>query len=203
MQTFTAERDANTPDELWRVEHPPVFTQGLNGKPEHILNPGDIPVVPVDRGGQITYHGPGQIVIYCLLDMRRGGWGVRQLVRLLEQSIIDLLSDYRINGYAKPNAPGVYVHGRKIASLGLRIRRGCSYHGISLNAAMDLEPFSRINPCGYPGLEITQLSALGVTDGLDTIAAALLAKLSAHLGYNKTEIVSGLPDYANQESEHA
>ena len=203
MQTFTAERNADTPDELWRVEHPPVFTQGLNGKPEHILNPGDIPVVPVDRGGQITYHGPGQIVIYCLLDMRRAGLGVRQLVTLLEQSIIDLLVDYRINGYAKPEAPGVYVHGRKIASLGLRIRRACSYHGISLNVAMDLEPFSRINPCGYPGLEITQLSTLGVTDSLDTIAAALLAKLSAHLGYTNTEIVSGLPNHANQESEHA
>ena len=159
--------------------------------------------MPVDRGGQITYHGPGQIVIYCLLDLRRAGLGVRQLVTLLEQSVIDLLADYRINGYAKPDAPGVYVQERKIASLGLRIRRACSYHGISLNAAMDLEPFSRINPCGYPGLEITQLSTLGVTDSLNTIANALLAKLSANLGYTKIEIVSGLPDHANQESEHA
>jgi lipoyl(octanoyl) transferase len=164
MRSFTDERDARTPDEIWVVEHDPVFTLGLNGKREHLLNPGDIPVVECDRGGQVTYHGPGQIVVYVLLDLRRRSLGVKHLVQLLEQAVIDLLQQYTISAQRKPNAPGVYVNGEKIAALGLRVRKGCSYHGLSLNVDMDLEPFSRINPCGFEGLQTTTLKAL--RDGL-------------------------------------
>ncbi|WP_193222264.1 lipoyl(octanoyl) transferase LipB [Alkalilimnicola sp. S0819] len=162
MQRYTEERDAQSPDRCWVLEHPPVFTLGLAGKREHLLAPGDIPVVPVDRGGQVTYHGPGQVVIYPLVDLRRRGLGVRRMVSCLEEAIVRLLAEYDIAAAARPEAPGVYVGERKIASLGLRVRRGASYHGLSLNVAMDLEPFSRINPCGYPGLDVVDMRSLGV-----------------------------------------
>ena len=158
MREFTDSRDANTPDELWLLQHPPVFTQGQAGKAEHVLAPGDIPVVQVDRGGQVTYHGPGQWVLYLLIDLKRRPLGVRDLVDLIENSIIELLGDYGIEAQGQPGAPGVYVRGEKIASLGLRVRRGCSYHGLALNVDMDLEPFGRINPCGYEGLAVTSIS---------------------------------------------
>lgn len=177
MQRFTDERGVDTPDELWLVEHPPVFTVGLNGRQEHLLTPGAIEVIQVDRGGQVTYHGPGQVVLYLLLDLRRRGLGVRVLVSLMEQAVIELLAGYGIVAVARQDAPGVYVDGAKIASLGLRVRRGCSYHGLALNVDMDLEPFSRINPCGYPGLTVTQLRNLGVPDDLATVGEKLLALL--------------------------
>jgi lipoyl(octanoyl) transferase len=169
MQQFTDQRDANTPDQLWLLEHPPVFTQGQAGKEEHLLLPGDIPVVKVDRGGQVTYHGPGQLMVYVLLDLKRRNLGVRQLVTLLEQVLIQLLTPYGINAYAKADAPGVYVDEGKIASLGLRVRKGCSFHGLALNVDMDLSPFSRINPCGYAGMQMLQCKDLG---GPQTIAEA-------------------------------
>ncbi|MGD2136668.1 MAG: lipoyl(octanoyl) transferase LipB [Gammaproteobacteria bacterium] len=162
MQDFTARRSASTPDEAWFLEHHPVFTQGRNGRPEHLHDTGDIPVIQVDRGGQVTYHGPGQLVVYTLLDIDRRTLGVRPLVRLLEQAVIDLLSDHGLAAHRRDRAPGVYVDGHKIASLGLRIRRGCSFHGLSLNVNMDITPFSLINPCGMTGLGITQLADLGV-----------------------------------------
>jgi lipoyl(octanoyl) transferase len=170
MRAFTAARDAETPDELWFVEHPPVFTQGQAGKPEHVLAPGDIPVVQSNRGGQVTYHGPGQAVVYVLLDLQRSGYGIRSLVTRLEQTMIATLAEYGIEATARSDAPGVYVQRafesgiveqRKIGSLGLRVSRGCSYHGLSLNVGMDLEPFSRINPCGLDGMRMTQVSDLG------------------------------------------
>ncbi len=157
MQHFTQNRHADTADEIWLLEHPRVFTQGQAGKAEHVLAAGDIPVVQVDRGGQVTYHGPGQLVAYVLVDVRRAGQGVRDLVTSIENSLIDLLAQYDIAAQAKPDAPGVYVGDKKIASLGLRIRRGCSFHGLALNVDMDLQPFQRINPCGYAGLHMTQL----------------------------------------------
>lgn len=183
MQRFTDTRDATTPDEIWLLEHPPVFTQGQAGKAEHVLFPGDIPVVQVDRGGQVTYHGPGQLVGYLMLDVRRAGMGVRDLVSRIEQSLVALLADYGVSAAPRADAPGVYVDGAKIASLGLRIRRGCSFHGLSLNVDMDLEPFRRINPCGHAGLPMTQLRDLiGPTDSAD-VQARLRAKLVEHLGY--------------------
>ena len=182
MQRFTEARTEATSDELWLVEHPPVFTVGLNGKPEHLLAPADIPVVKVDRGGQVTYHGPGQIVLYFLLDLRRRGIGVRALVTLMEQAVIKLLADYHIAAQSRRDAPGVYVEGAKIAALGLRVRRGCSYHGLALNVAMDLEPFARINPCGYPGLAVTQMRSLGVTDSQPVIETKLLHIVAKRLG---------------------
>jgi lipoyl(octanoyl) transferase len=160
MQDFTDRREANTPDQLWLVQHPPVFTLGLAGKPEHVLDAGDIPVVHCDRGGQVTYHGPGQVVLYTLLDLKRADVGVKALVTTLEQAVIDLLTTLGIDGERRPGAPGVYVAGAKIAALGLRVRRGCAYHGLSLNVAMDLTPFARINPCGYAGLAVTDLRTL-------------------------------------------
>jgi lipoyl(octanoyl) transferase len=181
MQQFTDNRAADSADEIWLLEHTPVFTQGMNGKPEHILAPGDIPVVQVDRGGQVTYHGPGQLVIYLLLDLRRRKLGVRHVVSGMEQAVIALLADYGIPAVSRQDAPGVYVDGNKIASLGLRVRRGCSYHGLSLNVDMDLEPFSRINPCGYSGLGVTQLRDLGISDNLDRVAEKLIAKLERQL----------------------
>ncbi|MEW6648031.1 MAG: lipoyl(octanoyl) transferase LipB [Pseudomonadota bacterium] len=181
MQRFTEERTADTPDELWLVEHPPVFTVGLNGKAEHLLNPGVIDVIQVDRGGQVTYHGPGQVVLYLLVDLRRRGLGVRALVNRMEQAVIALLADYGIAACARQDAPGVYVDGAKIASLGLRVRRGCSYHGLALNVDMDLEPFGRINPCGHPGLAVTQLRDLGVTDDLATTGEKLLVQMEENL----------------------
>lgn len=158
MRELTDQRDSNTPDQLWLLQHPRVFTQGQAGKAEHVLAPGDIPVIQVDRGGQVTYHGPGQWVIYLLIDLKRSGRGVRALVTLIEESIVRLLAEYDIAAAPQPKAPGVYVDGSKIASLGLRVRRGCSYHGLALNVDMDLEPFQRINPCGYQGLEVTSMA---------------------------------------------
>ena len=160
MQAFTDSRDENTQDELWLVQHPPVFTQGQAGKAEHVLAAGDIPVIQVDRGGQVTYHGPGQIVAYPLVNLKRKGVGVRDFVNRIEEAVIRVLARYGVEGQRIGGAPGIYVAGDKVASLGLRVRRGCSFHGLAFNIRMDLEPFSRINPCGYPGLQVTQLSAL-------------------------------------------
>ena len=184
MRNFTDRRDAATPDELWLVEHPPVYTLGTNDRNEAFDNPG-IPVVKSDRGGQITYHGPGQIVAYVLMDLRRRGWGVKQLVAALEQSVIDLLATYAITGVRRTGAPGIYVDGRKIAQLGLRVRRGASYHGLSFNAAMDLEPFRCIKPCGYAGLETIDLATvIGERAHHADVKSALLARLLVNLGYN-------------------
>jgi len=182
MQAFTAERGADTPDELWLLEHPPVFTLGLNAKPGHLLDPGDIPVVQIDRGGQVTYHGPGQLVVYVLLDIARRGLGVQRLVQLMEQAVIDLLAEHGVHGEGRRDAPGVYVDGAKLAALGLRVKRGRTYHGLALNVAMDLEPFGRINPCGYPGMRVTQLHDLGVSLDLDAVSARLASHLTRLLG---------------------
>ena len=181
MQAFTDARDETTPDELWLVEHDPVFTLGQAGKWEHVLLPGDIPVVPVDRGGQVTYHGPGQIVAYPLVDLRRARIGVRELVDRIEQSIIDVLGEWNITGERRDGAPGVYVAGAKVAALGLRVRRGCSFHGLAFNIAMDLEPFRRINPCGYQGLQVTSMRDLGGPSSLDAVKPALVTALSRNL----------------------
>ena len=193
MRAFTDRRDAETPDELWWLEHPPVFTQGMAGKAEHVLTPGDIAVIQTDRGGQITYHGPGQLVVYCLLDLRRLGLGARALVTALEQTAIELLADHGVLARARADAPGVYVADAKVASLGLRVRQGRCYHGLSLNVAMDLEPFGRINPCGYPGLRVTQLRDLGLDLGLDAAADDLLPRLGRKLGYTCFSLLAGLP----------
>jgi lipoyl(octanoyl) transferase len=182
MRDFTDRRDAATGDEIWRLEHPPVFTLGQNGRPEHLLAPGDIPVIPVDRGGQVTYHGPGQVVIYPLLDLRRRGLGVRRMVTLLETAVVNLLAGLGIDAYARPEAPGVYVAGAKVAAVGLRVRRGCSYHGLALNVDMDLEPFSRINPCGYAGMEVTDLRRLGAGVTVDQAGERLVQRLLQALG---------------------
>jgi lipoyl(octanoyl) transferase len=181
MRRFTATRNAATPDELWLLEHPPVYTVGQAGRLEHLLRETSIPVERVDRGGQITFHGPGQLIAYALLDLRRRGLTVRQLVATLEQAVIDLLAGYRIAGQRQPGAPGVYVAGAKIAALGLRVRNGCSYHGLALNVAMDLAPFRDINPCGYEGLAVTQLAALGVAAGVADVAEPLAARVAAAL----------------------
>lgn len=181
MQSFAETRDASTLDEIWLLEHPPVFTLGMNAAPEHLLAPGDIPVVQIDRGGQVTFHGPGQLVVYPLLDVRRAGLGVRQLVTALENAIIDLLASWNIEAVARREAPGVYVNGRKVASIGLRIKRGSSYHGLAFNVAMDLEPFQRINPCGYRGLEVIDLRSLGVNASVQEVADALSPRLLASL----------------------
>jgi len=173
MQTFTNQRDADTCDEIWLLQHEPVFTQGQAGKAEHLLNPGNIPVVQTDRGGQITYHGPGQLVAYLLLDLRRRKLGVRDVVTLMENAVIDLLASLDIKASAKPDAPGVYVNDNKIASLGLRVRRGCSFHGLALNVDMDLEPFLRINPCGYAGMQMTQVKNLVDDANIDELAKDL------------------------------
>ncbi len=170
MQAFTDARTPATSDELWLLEHPPVFTLGRNGKQEHLLDTGDIPVIPVDRGGQVTYHGPGQLLAYTLFDLNRRRLGVTSLVRLLEQAVIDLLADHGIGAQRRDKAPGVYVDNRKIAALGLRIRKGCSFHGLSLNVDMDLTPFSMINPCGFAGLQVAQMADLGITTTLDRVA---------------------------------
>lgn len=181
MQAFTAARGPETPDELWLLEHPPVYTLGLAGRREHILRVTDIPIVAIDRGGQVTYHGPGQIVAYLLLDLKRRGYGVRELVTRMEQAVIDLLAGYGIEGRRRDRAPGVYVAGKKIAALGLRIRHGMSYHGLALNVDMDLAPFTHINPCGYQGLEVTQLADLGVTESPDQVAERLRLHLEKAL----------------------
>ncbi|WP_232504468.1 lipoyl(octanoyl) transferase LipB [Sulfuricella denitrificans] len=177
MQDFTATRGPDTPDELWLLEHPPVYTLGLAGKPEHLLRATDIPVVKIDRGGQITYHGPGQIVIYLLLDLKRRNIGVKELVRRMEQAVIDLLAEYGTRAERLDKAPGVYVGNAKIAALGLRIKNGCCYHGLCLNVDMDLSPYAAINPCGYEGLAVTQCRNVGVTDNLEVIGEKLTVKL--------------------------
>lgn len=184
MRELTGTRDTDTPDQLWLLQHPRVFTQGQAGKAEHVLAPGDIPVIQVDRGGQVTYHGPGQWVIYLMVDLKRRGLGVRALVTLIEDSIVALLAEYGIEAAPRAEAPGVYVDGDKIASLGLRVRRGCSYHGLSLNVDMDLEPFQRINPCGYEGLQVTSMAKLlpGIELDMDVIGSRLLEILAAQLG---------------------
>jgi lipoyl(octanoyl) transferase len=183
MQAFTDQRAADTPDELWLVEHPPVFTQGQAGKAEHLLAPGDIPVIQVDRGGQVTYHGPGQIVAYPLIDISRSNIGVRALVKGIEQVVIDVLKSYGVDAQLLEGAPGVYIDGVKIASLGLRIRRGKSFHGLAFNINMDLEPFQRINPCGFKGLQVTKLSAFAEVS-MGEVENRLIAGLSQVLGYN-------------------
>jgi lipoyl(octanoyl) transferase len=189
MQHFTDHRGAEAADEVWLVQHPAVFTQGQAGKPEHLLLPGDIPVVQVDRGGQVTYHGPGQLVVYLLLDVRRLGFGVRELVSRMEQTLIALLATYGVTAAAKPDAPGVYVDGAKIASLGLRIRKGCSFHGLALN--VDLRPFERINPCGYAGLPMTQLCDHAGPIEFAEVSARLRAQLVKHLDYAEQTTLTG------------
>ena len=181
MQQFTAARTGETADELWFLEHPPVFTLGMAGRREHLLAPGDIPVVTSDRGGQVTYHGPGQLVVYTLIDLRRAGLGVRDLVTALEQSVIQYAATLGVTASARREAPGVYVAGRKLASVGIRIRRGCSYHGVALNVNMDLEPFLRINPCGYAGLAMVQLSDIAAVPEVGVAAAGLQPHLRAAL----------------------
>ena len=181
MKDFTNRRNSETRDELWITEHGPVFTQGLNGRAEHLLDPGDIPVVQIDRGGQVTYHGPGQLVLYCMLDITRLGLGVKGLVTRIEKSVIDLLEGYQVTAHGQKGAPGVYVGRAKIAALGLRIRKGCCYHGLSLNIDMDLEPFTRINPCGYAGLAVTQLRDLGIADGMEQVGHSLAEILIGNL----------------------
>jgi lipoyl(octanoyl) transferase len=182
MQAFTDARDDDTVDEIWVVEHPPVFTLGQAGLPEHVLAPGDIPVLKVDRGGQVTYHGPGQLVVYPLLDLRRLGVGVRDYVCRIEQAVIDTLAGFGIRGARREGAPGVYVDGAKIAALGIRVRRGASFHGLAFNVAMDLGPFQRINPCGYAGLEVTSVVECGGPDHLGPVRDALLAALASGFG---------------------
>ena len=184
MQAFTDGRDDATGDEFWLVQHPPVFTQGQAGRAEHVLTPGDIPVIQVDRGGQVTYHGPGQIVGYPLIDLRRLGIGVKDFVNRIEEALIRVLAGHGVTGERVAGAPGIYVAGAKIASLGLRVRRGCSFHGLAFNIDMDLEPFRRINPCGYAGLEVTQLSALAPVE-IAAVERQLIEEFSALLGYSE------------------
>lgn len=183
MAEFTEQREMNTQDELWHMQHESVFTLGLGGKQAHVLNPGNIPVVKTDRGGQVTYHGPGQLLVYFLIDLRRKGIPVKQFVYQLEQAIIDMCYALDILAERKPGAPGVYVEGKKIAALGIRVRRGCCYHGLALNVDMDLAPYLRINPCGYPGLQVTQLSELGNKMTISQAFEHLLPHLANHLGY--------------------
>jgi lipoyl(octanoyl) transferase len=183
MQDFTSSRDADTPDEIWFAEHPPVFTLGLNASREHLLAPGDIPVIQVDRGGQVTYHGPGQLMVYPLLDLKRARLGIRDLVTALEQSVVDLLAGYGIEAASRADAPGVYVGEKKIASVGLRIRRSASYHGMAINVDMDLGPFERINTCGFSDLEVTDLARLGVAKALTDVQKDLQPYLLGRLGY--------------------
>jgi len=189
MQSFTNSRGSSTPDEIWFTEHPPVFTLGLNASREHLLDAGDIPVVQVDRGGQVTYHGPGQLMIYPLIDLKRSRIGVRDLVTGLEQSIVDLVAEYDIDAMARKDAPGVYVESKKIASVGLRIRRGSSFHGMALNLDVDLATFSRINPCGFSDLEVTDLAALGIPANREVIRTTVEKNLLGHLGLQNESIV--------------
>lgn len=192
MQRFTDLRNAATPDEIWFCEHHPVFTLGLNAAPEHLLAPGDIPVVQIDRGGQVTYHGPGQLMIYPLIDIRRAGLSVRDLVTALEQCVVDLAAEYDIGAASRRDAPGVYVDGVKLASVGLRIRRGASFHGMALNVDVDLEPFSRINTCGFQDLDVTDLARLGADDDTGLVADRLLPHLLRHLRLDVAACSDGL-----------
>ncbi|WP_269433005.1 lipoyl(octanoyl) transferase LipB [Colwellia sp. TT2012] len=201
MKSFTDNRDDSIADELWLVEHPAVFTQGQAGKAEHLLLPGDIEVVQVDRGGQVTYHGPGQLVIYCLINLRRKKIGIRQLVTLIETSIVSALADYNIAAYAKADAPGVYVDEKKVASLGLRVRKGCSFHGLAINVNMDLSPFLRINPCGYAGLKMVQTADLQGPQDTASASTALVKHLINLLDANNISYQSGLPNENNTHHE--
>jgi lipoyl(octanoyl) transferase len=192
MQQFTDSRSSQTPDEIWFTEHPPVFTLGLNASREHLLAPGNIPVIQVDRGGQVTYHGPGQLMIYPMIDIKRARLGVRDLVTALERTVIDLAAEYGIEATCRKDAPGVYVEGRKFASVGLRVRRGASYHGMALNIDVDLEPFSRINPCGFSDLEVTDLKSLGINASRPDIQARVQEHLLRHLRMDDRKIVSDI-----------
>lgn len=192
MQRFTESRSSLTPDEIWFTEHLPVFTLGLNASREHLLTPGNIPVIQVDRGGQVTYHGPGQLMIYPLIDLKRAGLGVRDLVTALEQTVVDLVADFGIEAASRKDAPGVYVEERKIASVGLRVRRGSSYHGMALNIDVDLEPFSRINPCGFHDLEVTDLAALGIVEPPAAIQDRVQRNLLRHLRMSDRQVVSDI-----------
>ncbi len=193
MEAFTDARDENTLDEVWLVQHDPVFTLGQAGKPEHVLDARDTPLVQTNRGGQVTYHGPGQIVAYPLIDLRRIGIGVREFVCRIEQAIIDTLAHWNIEALRRENAPGVYVAGAKVGALGLRVRRGCTFHGLALNVAMDLEPFRRINPCGYQGLQVTQVSDLGGPSSIEDVEALLVIELAQQLGLELRETNPHLP----------
>jgi len=193
MEAFTDGRDETTLDEVWLVQHDPVFTLGQAGKPEHVLDARDIPLVQTNRGGQVTYHGPGQIVAYPLIDLRRIGIGVREFVCRIEQAIIDTLAHWNIEALRRENAPGVYVAGAKVGALGLRVRRGCTFHGLALNVAMDLEPFRRINPCGYQGLQVTQVSDLGGPSSIEDVEAVLVIELAQQLGLELRETNPHLP----------
>jgi lipoyl(octanoyl) transferase len=183
MQRFTNERDATTPDEVWFLEHPPVFTLGMNASSDHVLAPGDIPVIQIDRGGQVTYHGPGQLVVYPLIDLRRAKLGVRNIITALEQSVIQLAREFGIEAETRQGAPGIYVGDRKLGSVGLRVRRHSSYHGLALNVNLDLEPFRRINPCGYQNLQMTRLCELGGPSSVNHAADALEPHLLRALGF--------------------
>ena len=185
MQSFTQNRTAETPDQIWFLQHEPVFTQGQNGKPEHLLAPKEIPVVQVDRGGQITYHGPGQLVVYLLIDIKRQNFGIRNLVTTIEESVIQYLASLNIPAQARKDAPGVYIGDMKIASLGLRVKRGCSYHGLAFNIHMDLEPFSRINPCGLTNIKMTQVNDFTNNWDFEQIKQQLLSYYCKYLGYDK------------------
>lgn len=196
MRRFTTHRGRGTVDEIWLVQHPPVYTLGLSGRREHLLRTTEIPVVHCDRGGQVTFHAPGQLIAYALLDLHRLALGVTAIVNKLEQAIIDLLAEHSIAATRTPHAPGVYIEGMKIASIGLRVRRGCTYHGLALNVDMDLKPFADINPCGYPDLKITQLSDLGVHEDLSHISLALIRQLQRQLGYNSLNCVPPVDEVA-------
>jgi lipoyl(octanoyl) transferase len=198
MHEFTDQRTEETPDEVWLVEHHPVFTQGQAGKAEHLINTGDIPVVQSDRGGQVTYHGPGQLVAYFLINLRRKKLGVRDLVTNIENLVINTLKAYNIDSAARPDAPGVYVDGKKICSLGLRIRKGCSFHGLALNVNMDLTPFLRINPCGYEGMEMVQVSQLGGPDNVEAVEKQLVQELVTLLNYEQVEFSTEAPSQGNK-----
>ncbi|AEX21157.1 MULTISPECIES: lipoyl(octanoyl) transferase LipB [Vibrio] len=198
MHEFTDQRTEETPDEVWLVEHNPVFTQGQAGKAEHLINTGDIPVVQSDRGGQVTYHGPGQLVAYFLINLRRKKLGVRDLVTNIENLVINTLKAYNIDSAARPDAPGVYVDSKKICSLGLRIRKGCSFHGLALNVNMDLTPFLRINPCGYQGMEMVQVSQFGGPDDVEAVEKQLIEELVTLLDYEQVEFSTEAPSQGNK-----
>ncbi|EGQ9518424.1 TPA: lipoyl(octanoyl) transferase LipB [Vibrio parahaemolyticus] len=198
MHEFTDQRTEETPDEVWLVEHNPVFTQGQAGKAEHLINTGDIPVVQSDRGGQVTYHGPGQLVAYFLINLRRKKLGVRDLVTTIENLVINTLKAYNIDSAARPDAPGVYVDGKKICSLGLRIRKGCSFHGLALNVNMDLTPFLRINPCGYAGMEMVQVSQFNGPSDVETVEKQLIEELVTLLDYERVEFSTEAPSQGNK-----
>ncbi|AVF94458.1 octanoyltransferase [Vibrio diabolicus] len=198
MHEFTDQRTEETPDEVWLVEHNPVFTQGQAGKAEHLINTGDIPVVQSDRGGQVTYHGPGQLVAYFLINLRRKKLGVRDLVTTIENLVINTLKAYNIDSAARPDAPGVYVDGKKICSLGLRIRKGCSFHGLALNVNMDLTPFLRINPCGYEGMEMVQVSQFGGPSDVEAVEKQLIEELVTLLDYEQVEFSTEAPSQGNK-----